>query len=323
MSGIKLPLEGDSMVVGDREYQISRVFDAPRSLVYRAWTDPKQMAKWWGPKMFTNPVCEMDVRVGGRFRIVMRGPEGDEFPFKGVYLEIVENELLKFTDDCTEHPKEWHDLVHPGQDPTAVPEVITTVTFTDADGKTRVTVHMRFETPELRDGHVSAGMDSGWSESFVSLAELLAGEEPSGKDPLLLTVTRRFKATAEQVYDAWLDPEVVAKWLFATPGGEMLRVEIDARVGGRFVVVERRGEVEAYHGGEYVALVRPKFLAFSFAVNPELTDAAMVKVDITETDDGCEVVLTQAMEQKFAEYFERSKAGWETLLGKLAGVLGA
>lgn len=323
MSGIKLPLEGETKLIGEREYEITRVLDAPRAMVYRAWTDPKQMARWWGPKMFTNPVCEMDVRVGGAFRIVMRGPEGDEFPFKGVYLEVVENELLKFTDDCSEHPQEWHDLVQPGQSPESVPLIITTVTFAEENGRTRLTVHMLFENRELRDGHAAGGMDSGWSESFVSLAELLAGEEPSGKDPLLLTVMRRFNATPEQVYDAWLDPAVVGKWLFATPGGEMTRVEIDARVGGRFAIVERRGEVEAYHGGEYVALVRPKFLAFSFAVNPELTDAAMVKIDIVEVDGGCEVALVQAMDRKYGEYLERSKAGWETLLGNLAGVLGA
>jgi uncharacterized protein YndB with AHSA1/START domain len=121
MSGTKLPLEGETTLVGDREYQITRLMDAPRAMVYRAWTDPKQMARWWGPKMFSNPVCEMDVRVGGAFRIVMRGPEGDEFPFKGVYLEVVENELLKFTDDCSEHPQEWHDLVQPGQDRQTTP----------------------------------------------------------------------------------------------------------------------------------------------------------------------------------------------------------
>lgn len=95
-----------------------------------------------------------------------------------------------------------------------------------------------------------------------------------------MRVTRRFPASAEQVLDAWLDPAVAGKWLFATPGGEMLRVEMDARVGGRFAVVERRGAVEAYHGGEYLVLVRPALLCFTFAVNPELTDAARVRVEI-------------------------------------------
>jgi uncharacterized protein YndB with AHSA1/START domain len=198
---------------------------------------------------------------------------------------------------------------------------VTTVHFAEENGKTRLTVHMLFENGALRDGHAAGGMDSGWSESFVSLAELLAGEEPSGKDPLLLTVTRRFNATPEQVFDAWLDPAVAGKWLFATPGGEMTRVEIDARVGGRFAIVERRGDTEAYHGGEYVALVRPKFLAFRFAVNPELSEAAMVKIDIVTVDGGCEVTLVQAMERKFAEYVDRSKAGWEKLLEQLAGLL--
>lgn len=309
--------------VDPRDYITSRLLDAPRALVYRAWIDPRQMARWWGPKGFTNPVCEMDVRPGGAFRIVMRGPEGEEFPFKGTYLQVVENERLVFTDDTSEHPEEWHEIVSPGRGErdAAVPDAITTVTFADEGGKTRMTIHMRFATPELRAGHVNAGMDSGWAGSFDSLAELLAGQEPTGNDPLLFTVSRRFGATPEQVFDAWLDPAIAGKWLFATPGGNMLRAEIDARVGGRFVFVERRGEFEAYHGGEYYALVRPRLLCFSFAVNPDLTDAATVNVEITPIDGGCELVLKQTMDKRFAEYLDRSIAGWTKLLDNLAATL--
>lgn len=99
----------------DREFVISRVFDAPRVLVFTAWTDPEHMAQWWGPHGFTNPVCEMDVRPGGAHRIVMRGPDGVEYPIKGVYLEVVEPERLVMTLDCSEHPAEWHDLVNPSR----------------------------------------------------------------------------------------------------------------------------------------------------------------------------------------------------------------
>ena len=73
---------------GEREIEIIRVFDAPRALVFKAWTDPKQLMQWWGPKGFTNPVCEADARVGGAWRIVMRAPDGNEFPCGGEYLEI-------------------------------------------------------------------------------------------------------------------------------------------------------------------------------------------------------------------------------------------
>src|SRR5580704_17141265 len=81
----------------EREVIITRIFDAPRSLVFKAWTDPKHIQRWWGPKGFTNPVCELDVRVGGAWRIVMRGPNGVDYPGSGVYREIVEPERLVFT----------------------------------------------------------------------------------------------------------------------------------------------------------------------------------------------------------------------------------
>src|SRR4051794_38475868 len=76
---------------------LTRVFDAPRDLVWKAWTDPKQMAKWWGPHMFTNPVCEMDVKQGGAIRIHMQGPEGPAMPMGGTFLEVVPPEKLVFS----------------------------------------------------------------------------------------------------------------------------------------------------------------------------------------------------------------------------------
>src|ERR1700733_2730137 len=79
------------------EVTITRVFDAPRDLVFAAWTDAKHLAKWWGPHHFTNPVCELDVRVGGAIRIDMRGPQGTVYPMTGVFHEIVPPERLVFT----------------------------------------------------------------------------------------------------------------------------------------------------------------------------------------------------------------------------------
>jgi uncharacterized protein YndB with AHSA1/START domain len=86
-----------------REVVITRVFDAPRGLVFKAWTDPKHMAQWWGPRGFTNPICELDARVGGAWRIVMRSPAGIEYPCGGVYREIVEPERLVFTNIATDN----------------------------------------------------------------------------------------------------------------------------------------------------------------------------------------------------------------------------
>ena len=80
-----------------KEVTITRLFDAPRALVFKAWTDPKQLAQWWGPHGFTTPVCEVDVRPGGALLIHMRGPDGVVYPNKGVFHEIVEPDRLVFT----------------------------------------------------------------------------------------------------------------------------------------------------------------------------------------------------------------------------------
>jgi uncharacterized protein YndB with AHSA1/START domain len=161
----------------DRDFVITRVFDAPRALVFKAWTDPKHMARWWGPHTFTNPVVQLDVRAGGAFRIVMRGPDGIDHPAKGIYREVVEPERLVFTIDHSELPDEWHDRVNPTRDKAAgkpAVEGLTTVTFEDQGGKTKLTIRMRFESAALRDALLKLGMNQGWSQSLERLAACVA-----------------------------------------------------------------------------------------------------------------------------------------------------
>jgi uncharacterized protein YndB with AHSA1/START domain len=161
---------------GDREFDISRQFDAPRELVFKMWTEPKHMAQWWGPRIFTTPVCEMDVRPGGAYRIVMRGNDGVEYPMKGIYREVAKPERLVMTMDCSEHPDEWHDLVKPNRersDRDPAGELLATVTFEDLGGKTKVTIRIRLTSAEIRDAMVKMGMNEGWSQSLDRLEELL------------------------------------------------------------------------------------------------------------------------------------------------------
>ena len=159
-----------------RDFMISRTFDAPRALVWKAWTEPKHMAQWWGPKDFTNPVCELDVRVGGAYRITMRGPDGDEYPLKGVYREIVPPERLVMFMDISDHPDSWYDMVIPDRDKTKKPHVdcVQTATFEEVDGKTKLTIRTRFESVAIRDAMIEMGMNGGWSLSLDRLTTCLA-----------------------------------------------------------------------------------------------------------------------------------------------------
>lgn len=161
----------------DREMVLTRVFDAPPELVYKAWTDPALMARWWGPHEFTNPVCKLDVRPGGAYRIVLRSPEGKDYPTVGTYQEVVENERLIFSDTFDELPQEWLDELRSHLPPGAsksIPPDIVTATFEEQDGKTLLTVTSRFDTKALRDAIVQMGAVEGWSQSLDKLEELLA-----------------------------------------------------------------------------------------------------------------------------------------------------
>jgi uncharacterized protein YndB with AHSA1/START domain len=160
----------------DIEFVITRIFNAPRILAFKAWTDPQQMAQWWGPHGFTNPVCELDVRVGGAWRIVMRGPDGTEHPAKGVYREIVEPERIVWTIDHSDLPDQWHDMVNPnrpqGQGKPTL-EALSTVTFEEFEGMTKLTIRTRFESVAIRDALLKIGMNEGWSQSLERLAAVL------------------------------------------------------------------------------------------------------------------------------------------------------
>jgi uncharacterized protein YndB with AHSA1/START domain len=146
----------------EREVVITRVFDAPREMVFRAWTDPTHVARWWGPAGWTNPVCELDVRPGGAWCIVMRAPDGGEYPCGGVYREIVEPGRLVFTNIAMD--AEGKHLL----------EGLTTVTFAEHEGKTRLTLETRATGLVPYAGQMLKGMEAGWTQSLERLAGELA-----------------------------------------------------------------------------------------------------------------------------------------------------
>ena len=132
-------------------------------------------------------------------------------------------------------------------------------------------------------------------------------------------VTHRFSQSPERVFDAWLDPTKARKFLFATPAGQMVRAEIDARVGGKFVFVDRRGGEDIEHTGEYLEIDRPRRLVFSFAVPKFSTERTRVVVEIAPAGTGCELTLTH--EGVLPDYAERTRGGWTMILDGLAAAL--
>lgn len=142
----------------DREIVMTRVFDAPRELVFKAHVDPEAIPRWWGPRRYTTTVDKMDLRPGGVWRFVQHDQEGNEFAFNGVYREIMPPERLVLTFEFEGMP--GHVAVN-------------TAIFEDLDGKTKLTTTQRFENAADRDGMIQSGMESGAIETWDRLTEYL------------------------------------------------------------------------------------------------------------------------------------------------------
>jgi uncharacterized protein YndB with AHSA1/START domain len=146
-----------------RDLILTRVIDAPREKVFRAWTEPELLKQWFAPLPWTTPVVETDVRVGGASLIVMRGPDGTEFPNRGVYLEVIPNERLVFTDA---YSAAW--------EPSEKPFMTVILTFEEQGGGTQYTARVRHWTMADREAHEKMGFHQGWPICTEQLAALVA-----------------------------------------------------------------------------------------------------------------------------------------------------
>ena len=142
----------------EREIVLTRVFDAPRRLVFDAFTKPELLKPWFGPRGWSLAVCEVDLKVGGTWRFVVRGPDGTEMGMRGVYREILPPERLVSTESFDDYPGE---------------SLVTTVLVEDR-GRTTMTGTLLYASQEIRDAMIKSGMEHGAAESYDRLAEMLA-----------------------------------------------------------------------------------------------------------------------------------------------------
>jgi uncharacterized protein YndB with AHSA1/START domain len=202
----------------DRQIVITRVFAAPRSLVWDAWTDPERIGSWWGPSGFTSTTEKMEFRPGGVWRFVMHGPDGRDYQNKITYREIVAPERLVYA--------------HGGDDEGLEPvQFEVTVTFTERNGETEVVMRSTFPTAEQRDFVVREyGAIEGGHQTMARLAEYLG--DPDARDGDFV-MTRVFAAPRELVWKAWSEADRLTQWW--GPKGCLIRVtKLEFRPGGFF-----------------------------------------------------------------------------------------
>ncbi len=249
------------------EMIFTRVFDAPRELMWKLWTEREHIGKWWGPKGFTLPGCEMDFRTGGAYRFVMRGPDGQDNPFHGVYREIVRNERIVFTAILDNLP--GHEL-------------LTTVTFADEGGKTKLTV--RQTTPP---GEAGRGQNQGWSETLERLADLIT-EEAKRKNAALvgdreIRGTRVFDAPRELVWKVWTEPEHIGQW-WGPKGFTTTTHKMEVKPGGVWRFVMHGPDGRDYQNKiTFIEVVKPERLVYKHGGTGDKEDRDLEPVNFHVT----------------------------------------
>jgi uncharacterized protein YndB with AHSA1/START domain len=258
------------------ELVLMRTIDAPRDLVWAAWTDPKHVAQWWGPNGFTNPVCELDVRPGGAIRIDMRGPDGTVYPMAGLYQVIVEPERLVFTSAALD--EEGNPLF----------EVLNTVTFAEQGGKTRLTVQAKVVKSTSKATPYLDGMEEGWKQTIDRLGAYVAKEEPADRQ---IITTRVLDAPRELVFKMWTDAVHIVQW-WGPKGFTTTTYSMDVRPGGvwRFVMHGPDG-VDYQNKITYLEIVKPERLVYRHGGDKDV-EPVVFETTVTFEEQGGKTKLT-------------------------------
>ncbi|MGP0017848.1 MAG: SRPBCC domain-containing protein [Candidatus Sulfotelmatobacter sp.] len=257
---------------------ITRVFDAPRELVFKAWTETRHVSQWWGPKGFTNPVCEMDVRAGGELRIHMRAPDGLVYPMTGVFQEIVEPERLVFVGSALDG------------DGKSMFDVLTTVVFAERHGKTALTLQLRVIKATAQAPQYLKGMEMGWTQSLDRLGDHLAETVAASEIARVagereIVGTHVFDAPRDLVWKMWTDRYHVAQW-WGPKGFRTTIHQMDVRPGGEWRFIMHGPDGRDYRNRIIFREVRkPELLVYEHSPDKESEPVRFVTT-VTLTEEG-------------------------------------
>jgi uncharacterized protein YndB with AHSA1/START domain len=277
-----------------QEIIITRAFDAPRTFVFKTWTDPKHLAQWWGPRGFTNPVCEWDTRPGKKIYIVMRAPNGVRYPMSGEFREVVAPERLVFTSGALD---EKGNLLF---------EFLHTVTFVERNGKTTLTIQSRIVKTTPEAVKYISGFEAGMTQSLEKLAGHLATyEEP-------LVIERTFNAPIALVWKALTSKKDMAQWYFDLN-------EFKPEAGFEFQFSAEDKGVKYLHHCKVTEMIPCKKLAYSWRYEGYAGNSLVI-FELFAEGDQTRLKLTHEGLETFPKIPAFARAnftqGWTSLLGE-------
>jgi len=261
------------------EIKITRLYDAPVSVVWDAWTDPEQVAQWWGPRGFTLTTHAKDLKPGGIWHYTMHGPDGTDYPNKTLYHEVRKHEKLVYD--------------HGANDERA-PLFRVTVLFSDQGGKTKMDMTMTLPTPEAAEETRKFIQKAGGNATWDRLAEYLE-KESAHKE--IFVINRTFDAPIDVMFEMWTNPKHFSQWL-APKGFDMKFLKADLRSGGKsFYMMESKG-LKMYGRAEYIKVEKPGTLIYTqqfcdenenlsrHPLAPTWPATMLTKVQLTEEGSG-------------------------------------
>lgn len=292
----------ERLALMEREIVLSRVFDAPRELVFKAWTEREQVSKWFGPQGFTTTTHEMSAQVGGRWRFDMRAPDGTVYTNRVVYLEVSYPSRLVFEhgSDQDDDPSRFH----------------VTVTFDEqSNGKTVITMRQLHPTKVRREWAVGFGA----VEFGYQTLEKLANHVSAAKAALpRFTTERTFNAPRALVFAAWASPSALSRW-FPPDGLTMENIQMEFRAGGPFRFDFRDpGGADFPFVGAFREIITNEKIVFAGRVGPDL-DA--VTTLLFEETDGKTTLKAEQVYSGENESTRGAPIGWGQTLDHLAAFL--
>jgi len=295
--------------IADRELVFTRIFDAPRELVFDAWTNPQHLAQWWGPQGFTTTIHEMDVRPGGLWRLTMHGPDGRAYRNRIVMLEVVKPGRLVFRHEPDD---ESEPVTHHA-----------TVTFTNHAGKTLLTLRMLFTSPAARahvlktyrafeGGHQTLGR-------LIGHLQTATGKPTSVGAPLF--ISRVLNAPRNLVFEMWSKPEHLARW-WGPKDFTLPQCNMDFRAGGNFRFVMRGPDGRDYpFHGSYVEIAAPERIVFRGVIHDEPGHEVFTTITLLEEEPGKTQLVVQQAYVFESDASRGAHEGWSETLDRLESEL--